>query len=140
MLHGMRPFIVRWLITTAAIFITAPLVGIHYDGIGCLLGAALLLGIVNAFVRPIVLLLSLPLIVFTLGFGILIVNALMLCFVSGLIPWCFHVESFGGALMGAILISVVSWLLSIFFKASDGRVRIITHHEQIKQVRGRVIE
>ena len=139
----MKPFVVRWLITTLAVFVAAPFAGIHYDSTGCLLGAAALLGLVNAFVRPVVLLLSLPLIVLTLGFGILIVNALMLYLVSGMVP-CFRVGSFGGAFIGAIIISLVSWLLSAFFRASDGRVHVITHHSQvsprIKQVRGRVIE
>lgn len=128
------------MITTVAVFITAPIVGIQYGGnLGCLLGASLLLGIVNAFVRPVVLLLSMPFIVLTLGFGILLINALMLYFVSGLVP-CFRVESFAGAFFGAIFISVVSWLLSAFFKSSDGRMHVITHHSQIKPVRGRVVE
>jgi putative membrane protein len=142
-MYPMRPFLIRWLTTAGAILVTAPLVGIRYDGLGCLLGASLLLGVVNAIVRPVVLLLSLPLIVLTLGFGILIINALMLCFVSSVVP-CFRVASFGSALVGAILISIVSWFLSAFFKTSEGRVRIITHHGQVpmpmKKVRGRVIE
>lgn len=140
MLPGMKPFVLRWLITTAAVFLTAQFGGIRYDGgTGCLLGASLLLGIVNAFVRPVLLLLSMPFIVLTLGFGILFINALMLYFVSGLVP-CFRVSSFAGAFFSAIFISLVSWALSAFFKASDGRVRVITHHSQIKPVRGRVIE
>jgi len=138
----MRAFVLRWLITAAAVFVTAPIVRIQYGGLGCLLGASLLLGIVNAVVRPVLLLLSLPFILLTLGFGILIVNALMLEFVSALVP-CFQVGSFGRAFFGAILISIVSWLLSAFFKSSDGRVRILTHHPQVsemKTARGRVIE
>lgn len=139
MLRAMKPFVLRWLITTAAVFIAAPIVGIRYDGFGCLLGASLLLGIVNAFIRPILLLLSLPFILLTLGFGILIINALMLKLVGGIIP-CFQVDGFGSAFWGALLISIVSWLLSAFFKDSQGRVQIITHHSQLKPVRGRVIE
>jgi putative membrane protein len=135
----MRHFVFRWLVTAFAVFVTAPIVGLDYGGsLGCLLGASLLLGIINAFARPILLLLSFPLILMTLGLFILIINALMLKFVSGIV-FCFKVPGFWSALFGAILISVVSWLLSAFFRGSDGRVHVLTHHTQIKQVRGRVI-
>jgi putative membrane protein len=52
----------------------------------------------------------------------------------------FHVDGFGSAFWGAILISIISWLLSAFFRGSDGNVHILTHHTQIKRVEGRVIE
>src|SRR5437773_11897042 len=136
----MRHFVFRWLVTTVAVFVAAPIVGINYgDRLGCLLGASLLLGIVNAFVRPILLFLSLPLILVTLGLFILIINALMLKFVSEIVP-CFKVHGFWTAVFGAIIISFVSWLLSAFFRGSDGRVHVLTHHSQIKQDQGRVIE
>ena len=135
----MRAFVFRWVITAFAVFVAAPIVGIDYTGIGCLLAASLLLGIINAFVRPILLFLSIPLILVTLGLFILIVNALLLKFVSEIVP-CFKVHGFGSAFFGAILISLVSWLLSAFFRGSDGRFHVLTHHTQIKQVRGRVIE
>ena len=135
----MRHFVFRWLVTAFAVFVAAPIVGIQYSSLGCLLGAALLLGIINAFVRPILLFLSFPLILVTLGLFILIINALLLKFVSEIIP-CFVVHGFGSAFFGALIISFVSWLLSAFFRGSDGRVHVLTHHTQIKHVRGRVIE
>lgn len=135
----MKDFVFRWFITAFAVFVAAPIVGIDYTGIGCLLGASLLLGIINAFVRPILLFLSFPLILVTLGLFIFIINALMLKFVSEIVP-CFKVHGFWSAVFGAIVISFVSWLLSAFFKGSDGRVHILTHHTQIKQVQGRVIK
>jgi putative membrane protein len=136
----MRHFVFRWIVTTIAVFVAAPIVGINYgDRLGCLLGASLLLGIINAFVRPVLLLLSLPLILVTLGIFILIINALMLKFVGEIMP-CFEVPGFWRAFFGAIIISIVSWLLSAFFRGSDGRVHVLTHHSQIKRVRGRVIE
>jgi putative membrane protein len=135
----MRPFLTRWIVTTLAVFVAAQIVGLRYDSIGCLIGASLILGIVNAFVRPVLLLLSFPLILVTLGFFILIVNALMLYLVSGIVP-CFHVDSFFSAMIGSVLITFVSWILSAFFKGSDGRVHVLTHHSQIKPVRGKVID
>lgn len=136
----MRHFVFRWIVTAFAVFVAAPIVGLDYGGsLACLLGASLLLGIINAFIRPLLLLLSLPLILVTLGLFILIINALMLKFVSEIVP-CFKVPGFGSAVFGAIIISIVSWLLSAFFRGSDGRVHVLTHHTQIKRVSGRVIE
>src|ERR1700686_311039 len=118
----MRHFVFRWMVTAFAVFVAAPIVGIDYGGsLGCLLGASLLLGIINSFIRPVLLLLSLPLILVTLGVFILIINALMLEVVGAIVP-CFEVPSFWSAFFGAIIISIVSWLLSAFFRGSEGRV------------------
>lgn len=120
---------------------SAVMSGIRYDTTGSLIAAALLLGILNAFVRPVLLILSAPLILFSLGIFILVVNALMLLWVPTFVPG-FHVDRFGSAFWGAILIGIISWLLSAFFRGSDGRVHILTHHTQVtqvKQVDGRVV-
>src|SRR5258708_28128813 len=107
----MQHFVFRWFVTTFAVFVAAPIVGINYgDRIGCLLAASLLLGIVNAFIRPVLLLLSLPLILVTLGVFILIINALLLKLVGEIVP-CFHVPGFSSAFCGAIIISIVRWLI-----------------------------
>ncbi len=136
----MRHFVFRWATTTVAVMVASSILhGIRYDTVPALIGAALLLGILNAFVRPVLLLLSAPLILLTLGFFILIVNGLMLLLVPSIVIG-FHVDTFGSAFWGAIIISMVSWLLSAFFRGSDGRVHVLTHHTQIRRVRGRVIE
>src|SRR2546430_16411817 len=120
----MRHFVFRWAAPTIAVFVAAPIVGINYgDRLSCLLGASLLLGIINAFIRPILLLLSFPLILVTLGIFILIINALMLKFVSEIVV-CFKVPGFWSAIFGALIISFVSWILSAFFRGSDGRVHV----------------
>ena len=137
---AMRHFVFRWLITTVAVMVAAAVLsGIRYDDAGSLIGAALLLGILNAFVRPLLLILGAPLILLTLGFFILIVNGLMLYWVPGIVGG-FHVDDFGSAFWGATLIGIVSWMLSAFFRGSDGRVHVLTHHNQIRPVQGRVIE
>ena len=136
----MRHFVFRWATTTIAVMVASSIIhGIRYDSVAALIGAALLLGILNAFVRPILLILSAPLILLTLGIFILIVNGLMLLLVPSLVIG-FHVDTFGSAFWGAIVISIVSWLLSAFFHGSDGRVHVLTHHTQIQRVRGRVID
>ena len=138
---GMKPFLTRWLVTTLAVLVVSsiPGIGVHASGLAPLVEAGLLLGIFNAFVRPVLLLLSLPLILFSMGLFIFVVNAVCLLAAAGLLPG-FYVDSFGSALIGSVLISFVSWILSIFFRGSDGKVHPITRHETMKTVRGRVIE
>src|SRR5437588_4853859 len=136
----MRHFVIRWAVTTVAVMVASSLIhGIRYDSTASLIGAALLLGILNAFVRPILLILSAPLILVTLGFFILVLNGLLLLVVPSVVSG-FHVDAFGSAFWGAIVISIVSWILSAFFRGSDGQVHVLTHHSQIRHVRGRVIE
>src|SRR5258708_39555062 len=129
----MRHFVFRWAITTIAVMVASSIIdGIGCDSVSSLIGAALLLGILNAFLRPILLILSAPLILLTLGLFILIVNGLMLLFVPSIVIG-FHVDTFGSAFWGAIVISIVSWILSAFFRGSDGRVHVLTHHTQIRR-------
>jgi putative membrane protein len=139
----MRRFVIRWIITTVAVMLASALLpGIRYDSTGSLIAAALLLGILDAFVRPLLLLLSAPFILLTLGLFIFVVNALMLMLVPTFVPG-FHVDGFWSAFWAAIVIGIISWLLSAFFRGSDGRVHLVTHHTdvaQVKQVEGRVIE
>lgn len=136
----MRHFVFRWIITTVAMMAAAGFLrGIRYDSAAALIGAALLLGILNAFIRPVLLLLCAPLILLTLGFFILVINGVMLLAVPGVVPG-FHVDSFGSAFWGALVVGIVSWLLSAFFRGSDGRVHVLTHHAQVRRVEGRVIE
>jgi putative membrane protein len=138
----MNPFLVRWIVTTISVWVAARLGVLHFGSTECLIGTALVLGIINAVVRPIVMFLSLPFIILTLGVGILILNALLLMAVSGLVP-CFRVDSFGHAFFGAIIISAVSWILSAFIRSDNGRmsVQVISRDENgLKQAKGRVIE
>ena len=136
----MTAFLIRWLVTTIAVFAAEKIIpGIHCHSAGALLGASLLLGIINAFVRPILLLLSIPFIILTMGLFILVVNALMLMLVAQIIP-SFGVDGFWSAFFGSIVISFVSWILSSFFRSSDGKFHTITHHPSIKKANARVIE
>lgn len=136
----MRHFVIRWGITTVAVMVASAVIhGIRYDTVASLIGAALLLGILNAFVRPVLLILGAPLILLTLGFFILIVNGLLLLVVPHVVTG-FQVDSFWSAFWGALIISIISWLLSAFFRGSDGRVHVLTHHTGVRRVEGRVVE
>jgi len=86
---------------------------ITYENWQYLLLASLLLGLLNAFVRPILILLALPLLIFTLGLFTLVINMLLLYFVGVLMAPHFQVDGFGFAFLGALIISIVSILLNI---------------------------
>jgi putative membrane protein len=135
----MKEFLIRWLCTTVAVAVAVKLTGMQAEGWGSLIVVALVLGIINAFVRPVLLVLSLPFILVTLGFFILVLNALMLWLAGAIAPG-FHVDGFWNAFFGSIIVSFVSWVLSAFFRGGDGQYRVVTSREQMKQVRGRVVE
>ena len=137
--QGMRPFLTRWLCTTLAVAVAVQLTGMEATGWLALIGTALFLGIVNAFIRPVLMLLSLPFIILTLGLFIFVVNAALLGLAGALVPG-FYVNGFWNALFGAIIVTVVNWGLSLFFKGSDGQYHVITHPDGMKQVQGRVVE
>jgi len=110
----MNGIILRWLTLTAAILFTSYLLeGIHISGFSSALLAAAMLGILNAFFRPIALLLTLPINILSLGLFTFIINALMLKMASGVITG-FEVVGFWSAIFGSLLISVFSWLLNSF--------------------------
>ncbi len=139
----MKPFLIRWLVTTIAVAVASKLPGIHTEGWVPLLCMALFLGIINAVIRPILLVLSLPFILVTLGFFILIVNTLTFWLAGGLVPG-FSVEGFWSAFFGSIVVSIVSWVFSSFTRSADGQIQVVTQRglqeAREKRVEGRVID
>ncbi len=110
----MYGIVIRWLILTFAIIVTSYLLdGIYVSGFISAFFAAAILSMLNAFFRPILLILTLPINVLSLGFFTFVINALMLLMVSGVIPG-FKVSGFLSAVFGSLLISVVSWGLTSF--------------------------
>ena len=120
----MPGFLIRMLVTAAGLALASALVGgIVLDGTVTLIAAALLLGIVNAVVRPLAVLLTLPLTLLTLGLFLLVINAAMLGLVAWLLPG-FHVAGFGAALAGSLLVSLTSWIAS-WTIGPRGRVEVM---------------
>jgi putative membrane protein len=120
----MRGFILRVLIGALSLWIASAIVpGVDIRGGATLLIAAILLGVVNALVRPLVVLLTLPLTLLTLGFFLLVVNAAMFGLVAAFLDG-FHVSGFWAALFGAIVVSITSWLASSFI-GSDGKYEVL---------------
>lgn len=123
----MRGFLVRLLITAVGLWVAGQLLpGIAFTGTGALIVSALLLGFVNALIRPVIFILTLPLTILTLGLFILIVNGISLALVAWLVPG-FHVAGLWSATLGAIIVSLTSWVASHFVGGS-GRI------ERLKRV------
>jgi len=120
----LRKFLQGWLINTLAVLVAVYLLkGIHYEKPLDLLVASLLLGILNSIIRPILVVLALPLLVFTLGLFLLVINALVLYFVGFLLRPHFYVEGFRSAFWGALIISLVSLVLNTLTGAGSARFK-----------------
>jgi len=132
---AMRGVLLRWLVLTAAVLTASWLLdGIRVSGIFPAIFAAALLGILNAVFRPLLILLTLPVNILTLGLFTFVINALMLMIVSAVIPG-FDVRGFWTAVLGALIIGAASCLLNIFI-GGKGRVER-TAYIDLKQRRGR---
>lgn len=110
--------LLRILINAAALWVAASVVdGIHAGGVGSILAVAVVFGVVNALVRPLLKLLSCPIIFLTLGLFTLVLNALMLmltAWVGRQLGIDFTVDTFWAAFLGALIVSIVSTVLSWF--------------------------
>lgn len=125
----MKGLVLRWLIMTVSIIFTSYLVsGIYVSGFFSAFFAAVILGILNAVFRPIVIFLTLPINIMTLGLFTFIINALMLKLASGFISG-FEVRGFWAAVVGSLIISVINWLLTAFVN-ERGRVEYIDLHRR----------
>lgn len=119
----MRGIVIRMLVTALGLAAAAWLVpGIVFTGPGTLLLAALLLGLVNALVRPFVVVVTLPLTILTFGLFLFVVNAAMFGLVAWLLPG-FAVGGFFAALLGWLIVSIVSWLAS-YYIGPNGRYEV----------------
>jgi putative membrane protein len=121
--------LIRWIIASFSLFIAAWLVpGIRVEGNawGAYAVMAVILGFVNAVIRPLLQVLSLPIIVLTLGLFLLVINGLTLWIASGIAVKLFHVgfyvDGFWSALLGALIVSIVSMILSEFFRKRERNI------------------
>ena len=128
----MRSLFVRWLINTLAIYLAIRIIpGIHFDGgAGALLAVAVLFGLVNSFLRPILTLLTCPLVLLTLGLFTFVINALLLLVTASLsqpLGLGFSIDGFWPAFWAGILIGIVSTVLSLL--VGEGRVKVAVVRE-----------
>ncbi len=114
----MRGLIVRWLILTIAILSAAYFIqGIYVSSFAAAFFAAAVLGVLNALFKPVLILLTLPINILTLGLFTFIINAALLKLTAALVPG-FHLQGFWPAVLGALVISIVNWLLHILIADS----------------------
>lgn len=121
----MKKFLQSWLINTLAVLVAVYIVpGIHYEKGIDLAVASLLLGILNAVIRPVIFLLTLPLLIFSLGLFTLVINALLLYFVGFVLRPHFYVSTFWDAFWGALVISLISIILNSLTGTGSSRVHV----------------
>jgi len=115
----MTKLIIKWLLNSLALYLVMKLVpGILIDRFQDLLIAALVIGLLNAFLRPVILLLTLPVTMLTLGLFTLVINGLMFYLAAHLVGG-FHVAGFGTAFLAAMIFSLISFLLSLIFGTKE---------------------
>jgi putative membrane protein len=120
----MEGFLIRALVVAVGLWLASKMGLVAFNSTGTLIAAALLLGVVNAFVRPIIIILTLPITLITLGLFLLVINALMLMLVSWFLPG-FLVAGFWPAIGAAIVVSLTSWIMSGWI-GPRGRVEVMT--------------
>ena len=109
-------FLTHWLITALALWATAYVIpGVHLESPQAIAIAALLLGLVNALVRPILFVLTLPITIMTLGLFYFVVNGIAFGLTAWLVPG-FEVDGALPAIAGALMVSVISWFAGLFLK------------------------
>jgi len=124
----MKGLVFRLVITALGLWAAAAIVpGMTIAGVGSLVVAALLLGIVNAFIRPVILILTLPLTLLTLGLFIFVVNGISLALVAWVLPG-FTLSGLGAAILGSIVVGLTSWFASAFV-GNSGRIEHLHHIE-----------
>jgi putative membrane protein len=132
----MRGFFIKWLVNIVALVAVINVVpGIHSDRLEATIVAALILGLINAFLRPLVIIFTLPLTILTLGLFTLFINGFMLYLVSKIVEG-FNITGFWSAFWGALCFSVISFLLNIFISPQGTyRYEIPPFHERARRGR-----
>lgn len=119
MLNNLTPFLIHWAITAVSLWVASHLFrGLKFDSTGALVVSALLLGLANAVVKPLLILLTLPLTLVTFGLFLLVINALMILLVAALVKG-FRVSGFWTALFASIFISLLSVVIGSFVTSND---------------------
>ena len=124
----MRGLLVRWLISALSLLLIGYLVpGFEVRSLSYALAAAVVLGFLNAVIRPVLIIITLPLTIVTMGLFVFVINAVMLWLLSALMRGI-DITGFWSALAGALIMSLISWLTSSYIN-EQGRVRHIDLHK-----------
>ena len=127
MLNNLMPFLLHWGITSLSLWVTSfVFTGIRFADTSSLIVSALLLGFANALVKPLLIVLTLPLTFVTLGFFLLVINAVMLLLVSAMVRG-FNISGFWTAFFASIFIAVLSFLMDAYLAPGDTPLRTISN-------------
>ena len=128
----MQGLIVRWLVSALALYLTSLVVrGIEIQGVGALFFAAATIGILNAIVRPILFLLTLPINILTLGLFTLVLNAGMLKLASDIVRG-FEIHGFWAALGGWLLLSIFTFTINLLI-GENGRIEVVSVRQTVRR-------
>ena len=118
-----KKIVQQWILLMLGIFLAAQLLsGIQYDSTGALIAVVLILSVLNLLIRPLLILLALPFVVLTLGLGILVINAFLFSLVGELVSG-FHVDGFGSAFFGALIVSITGLITNAILGPSKVEVK-----------------
>lgn len=111
----LKKFVQTWLINTFAVLVTVTVLQPHFrcEPKGAVFLVSLLLGVLNTFLRPLMMLVALPLVIYTVGLFLIVSNGCLIYMVDGIMGKTFEVDGFGWAMLGSILIGVISLILNV---------------------------
>ncbi len=134
----LKKFIQTWLINTFAVLVTVTVLHPHFrcEPKGAVFLVSLLLGILNTFLRPLMMLVALPLVLYTLGLFLVVINGCLIYMVDGIMGKTFEVEGFGWAMLGSVLIGLIALILSVVTGNSDAKLKV-RRRQRPPETRGR---
>ena len=134
----LKKFIQTWLINTFAVLVTVTVLQLHFrcEPKGAVFLVSLLLGILNTFLRPLMMLVALPLVLYTLGLFLVVINGCLIYMVDGIMGKTFEVEGFGWAMLGSVLIGVIALILNVVTGNPDAKLKV-RRQQRPPQPRGR---
>ncbi len=125
MTPALKKFVQTWLINTFAVLVTVTVLPhFHCEPKGAVFLVSLLLGILNTFLRPFLMLVALPLVIFSLGLFLVVINGCLIYVVDGIMGKTFEVDGFGWAMLGSILIGVISMILNFVTGNTNAQIKV----------------
>jgi putative membrane protein len=121
----LKKFIQTWLINTFAVLVTVTVLQPHFrcEPKGAVFLVSLLLGVLNTFLRPLMMLVALPLVLYTLGLFLVVINGCLIYMVDGIMGKTFEVEGFGWAMLGSVIIGVIALILNVVTGNSNAQFK-----------------
>lgn len=121
----LKKFVQTWLINTCAVLVTVTVLPhFHCEPKGAVFLVSLLLGILNTFLRPLMMLVALPLVITTLGLFLVVINGCLIYMVDGIMGKTFEVDGFGWAMLGSVLIGLIALVLNVITGNTNAQVKV----------------